>query len=682
MQYTFLKLRWLALVAVLLGSFACSQQKKDFTSPNGRLRLTYKASSDSLISYSLYYDNKPIVVDGALGFETIAQDLKHFSIMGETSVREHDEEYTMPWGEWTRYRDHYNEISLPLKACSGKMEVLFRLYDEGMALRYRYEGNTPDSVMIMQELTSFPLVGTERSFSIPANTSTYELEYRELPLTEIGEEVGAATPITIESKEGGPWLAIHEAELIDFPEITLVKRAHHGDTVTLKAQYTSAWPDGVMSRQGSSFQSPWRSIALADSAVGLVKSSALWQHLNEPSKIEDTSWIKPIKYVGVWWGMHLGINSWKEDERHGATTSEAIRYIDFAHKEGVDAVLFEGWNTGWDGWGDEQRFGYATSAKDFDLDSVLSYAQAKGVAFIIHHETGANMADYERQIDSVFAWCREKGIHYLKTGYAGGIPGGYHRHSQYAVRHYRKVVELAAKYQIMIDAHEPIKDTGARRTYPNMMTREGARGMEWNAWSRGNSPEHEVMLPFTRLLSGPMDYTPGVFDVTYKNIDPKKRIKWNDLDEGNSRVNTTLSRQVADWIVLYSPWQMASDLLENYEGEEAFELFRRLSLDLEETYPLDGYPGKFYIVARKAKGEQFMLGAIAALEGYKGKVALSFLPNNIRYRMLRVQDTPEANWESNPTAYSVDSMEVDSKTILNLNIAPAGGTAVIFEPLD
>ncbi len=447
----------------------------------------------------------------------------------------------------------------------------------------------------------------------------------------------------------------------------------------------AAWPDKVKARFDSGkFQTPWRSIQIADKAVGLI-NSGLILNLNEPCVLEgDLSWIRPMKYVGVWWGMHLGIESWVINDRHGATTENTKKYIDFAAANNIEGVLVEGWNQGWETWGrpgEYVPFDFTKPFADFDIDELARYAKEKGVELLGHHETGADIPNYEAQLDRAYQWTKEKGINHVKTGYAGGIPGGYHRHSQYAVRHYRKVVQTAAEHQITINAHEPIKDTGIRRTYPNMMSREGARGMEWNAWSEGNPPEHYELLPFTRLLSGPMDYTPGTFDILLENSkNHPNRIPWNGNDKGNSRVNTTLAKQMANWVVLYSPVQMASDLIEHYEDHPAFQFFRDFDADCDWSEALQGEPGEFIAVVRKAK-DNYYLGATTNKEARTLEIPLTFLEEGKKYQARIYADGEDADWETNPTSYRIEEKTVTNVDVLTVVMAKGGGQAVSFLPI-
>ena len=368
-------------------------------------------------------------------------------------------------------------------------------------------------------------------------------------------------------------------------------------------------------------------------------------------------------------------------DRHGATTANALRHIDFAAANQIEAVMFEGWNKGWENWGGNQVFDYTQPYEDFDMEKIAAYAAEKGVQIIGHHETGGNIFNYEQQLDKAFEWYVAHGVHSVKTGYAGGLPQGHNHHGQFNVRHYCKVVQKAAEYRLTIDAHEPIKDTGIRRTYPNMMTREGARGMEWNAWSEGNPPSHHVLLPFTRLLAGPMDYTPGIFDILYERAKKSPlRKQWNMRDSKDCRVNTTLAKQIALWVVLYSPLQMASDLIENYEGHPAFQFFRDFDADCDWSKAVAGEPGEYVAIVRRA-GEKYFFGAATNEEARSMALNLDFLQPGKTYRAVVYADAPDADWETNPTAYAIREQSVTSTDVLDICMARGGGQAITFLPV-
>ena len=663
-------------VAILVCVLCSCTSKTEVLSPDGRIKWSFQLEEKGKMVYQVSVNGQPFILPSELGFEEKSGlNLKDgFQVINAT-FESLDETWSQPWGENKVIRSHYNEMAVNLKNEEDvKLTIRVRVFNDGLGFRYEYE-TSADSLLLMDEYTSFNLAENGTSWSIPAEFNTYELLYRTLPLSEMKD---ANTPMTFKT-QSGIYASIHEAALTDFPEMCL---KNVGGT-SLKS-WLASWPDKVKARfDGGKFQTAWRSIQIADKAVGLINSSLIL-NLNEPCVLEgDLSWIRPMKYVGVWWGMHLGIESWVINDRHGATTENTKKYIDFAAANNIEGVLVEGWNQGWESWGRPGHvpFDYTKPYADFDIDELAQYAKEKGVELLGHHETGADIPNYERQLERAFQWTKEKGINHVKTGYAGGIPGGYQRHSQYAVRHYRKVVQEAAKHKISINAHEPIKDTGIRRTYPNMMSREGARGMEWNAWSEGNPPEHYELLPFTRLLSGPMDYTPGTFDILLENSkNHPNRIPWNGNDKGNSRVNTTLAKQLANWVVLYSPVQMASDLVEHYVGHPAFQFFRDFDADCDWSEALQGEPGEFIAVVRKAK-DKYYLGTTTNQEARTLQIPLTFLEKDKQYKAVIYADGEDADWKNNPTSYRIEEKIVSASDVLEVVMAKGGGQAVYFSPL-
>ncbi|MEG1161703.1 glycoside hydrolase family 97 protein [Bacteroides sp.] len=666
----------LAFVAALLLFFsACTADRPtEVSSPNGAIRLSFCLADSGRMTYQVAVNDSAFILPSALGFEARnGVNLSDGFKVTATDFSSKDTTWTQPWGENKSIREHYNEMTVHLKnAAQTHLTMRFRLFDDGLGFRYEYRVPGVDSLFVMNELTSFNLANDGTSWSIPANFDTYELLYRTLPISRVDN---ANTPITFKTTQG-VYASIHEAALTNFPEMTL----KHTDRNRFKSELAS-WPDGVKARfAGGNFNTPWRTIQIAPKAVGLI-NSGLILNLNEPCALATTDWIRPMKYVGIWWGMHLGVESWIMDERHGATTANAKRYIDFAAANNIEAVLYEGWNQGWESWGSMQTFDYTKPYADFDIDEITRYAKEKGIQIIGHHETGGNIPNYEQQLDKAYQWYADRGIHVVKTGYAGGFPNGHSHHGQYGVQHYRKVVETAARYHTTLDAHEPIKDTGIRRTYPHMMTREGARGMEWNAWSEGNPPEHHEVLPFTRLLGGPMDYTPGTFDILFdKTRHSPRRKKWNDQDKGNSRVNTTLAKQLANWVILYSPLQMASDMIENYEGHPAFQFFRDFDPDSDWSQALAGEPGEFVVVARRAK-QNYFLGASTNEEARTVIVKLDFLEKGKRYKAVIYADGKDADWKTNPTSYQIKERMVTANDSLSIVMAKGGGQAVSFMPI-
>ncbi|HZI43046.1 MAG TPA: glycoside hydrolase family 97 catalytic domain-containing protein, partial [Gemmatimonadaceae bacterium] len=553
--------------------------------------------------------------------------------------------------------------------------VVARAFDDGVAFRYEVadSGGFGDFEM-SDELTEFALADNARAWWIAANVSRpdrYEDLYRSSPVSVLDT---VQTPLTLEFRDGIV-AVIHEADLVDYAALTLAGRF---ESRTLRAAL-SPWADGVKVRGRAPFVTPWRTIQLADRVEDLAPS-VLALKLNPPSRVQNTSWITPMKYDGIWWGMHLNLYSWSQGSKHGATTPNAKRYIDFAAANGLRGTLVEGWNVGWDGdWiNNGDKFSFTQSYPDYDLAAVAAYAKAKGVGLIVHNETAMGIQNYERQLDSAFSLYQRLGVHAIKTGYVTDKTREGHSHTgQYMVRHYRRVVETAAKYGIAVDVHEPIHDTGERRTWPNMLSREGARGQEYNAWAGdgGNPPEHETILFFTRMLSGPMDFTPGIFDLLIKRPTGKPR----SPDEARPR--STLARQLALYVVLYSPVQMAADLPENYQGQPAFQFIRDVAVDWDTTRVLTGRIGDYVAVARKTRGkDEWFVGAITDEDPRTLDIALSFLPNGRRYVAEIYADGPTANWFDNPEAIAISSRPVTSSTRLQLRLAAGGGQAIRIRP--
>ena len=653
--------------AVVACCCAACTSVTELSSPDGRNTISFDAAT---MTYAVMRDGDTLIRPSALGIETREAQFADFEV-ARVRRASADETWTQPWGENKTMRDRHNEMAVEMRSADGRVRLTlrFRAFDDGVGFRYEWQVPGADSLTVTAEKTEFRFAADGDSWTIPASFETYELLYRKLPLAELTD---ANTPATF--RVGDVYGSIHEAALYDYPEMTLRKTGE-----LAFASELAPLPDGSKARVPGSFVTPWRTIQLGDRAVDLINSSLIL-NLNEPSKIEDTSWIRPMKYVGVWWGMHLGIESWSMDDRHGATTENAKRYIDFAAANNIQGVLFEGWNEGWESWGGRQAFDFTKPYADFDVAEIVRYARERGIEVINHHETGGNIPNYERQLEHALAWSAEQGMRNLKTGYAGGFPDGYLHHSQYGVRHYQKVVEAAAAHRITVNAHEPIKDCGIRRTWPNMMAREGARGKEWDAWSTGNPPSHEVMLPFTRLLGGPMDFTPGTFDILYERTrrSPRRKL-WNCGPEVEMRVNTTLAKQIAEWVIIYSPLQMASDLIENYEGHPAFQFFRDFDADCDWSRALAGEPGEFVAVVRRAGGN-FFLGAATNEEARTLTLPLDFLEQGTTYRATIYADGPDADWKSNPTSYAITERDVTAADTLEVAMAPGGGQAVTFMP--
>jgi len=595
----------------------------------------------------------------------------------------HDEVWTQPWGEVKEIRDHHNELRIRLQQGAvepREMIIVFRVFDDGLGFRYELpEQPNLGEFKIMDEQTEFALSDNHTAWWIPAyQDNRYEYLYHANPISFLSHEAIPAvhTPLTIETTEG-LYLSIHEAALTDYASMALkadMNLVLHADLVP--------WSDGVKVIGSTPLKTPWRTIQIAETPGDLI-TSYLVLNLNEPNALGDVSWIRPGKYVGIWWGMHIREWTFSQGPNHGATTENVKSYIDFAADHGLDAVLVEGWNLGWDGnWIQNGAiFDFTTPYPDYDLEGLAAYAAEKGVKIIAHNETGAGIYNYETQMEDAFALYQSLGMDMIKSGYVGTraqrhdengkYMGREWHHGQFMVEHYRKVVETAARYGIMIDAHEPIKDTGIRRTYPNMMTREGARGQEYNAWgnNQGNPPNHVVILPFTRGLSGPFDYTPGIFDLLFPEAMP------------DNRVNHTLAKELALYVVIYSPWQMVADLIENYEDQPAFKFIEDVPTDWHDTKVLHAKIGEYITTVRKERdGDEWFLGSITNEEPRNLEARLDFLDPGISYVAEIYADGEDADWDENPYAMEISRVLVDANTLLKLQLAPGGGAAIRFYP--
>jgi alpha-glucosidase len=655
----------LVFASLLLGAVtdgACDETV--VRSPDGGLAVEFTLK-EGAPRYAVAFGGAPVIVPSALGF--VLKDAPPLTgpfEIRDTHTSSFDETWAPVWGQRSEIRNRYNELCVELREKDKPrraMTLYFRAYDDGVAFRYEIPKQKHVSdVEILSEETQFALAGDYTAWWIPADYDSYEHTYKRTPVSEI-EAVN--TPLTMKTNKG-LHISIHEANLTDYAGMTLRRVPAPGPVLACDLV---PWPGGVKVKGTAPLRTPWRTIQIAERAGGLVESSLIL-NLNEPNVIADTSWIRPMKYVGIWWEMHIKKTTWFAGPRHGATTENAKRHIDFAARHGIGGVLIEGWNTGWEHWGAKGAYDFVTPYPDFDLEEVARYAREKGVSLIGHHETGGDVPTYEAMIDSAFALYRRLGIRAVKTGYAGGIfPRGQHHHGQWMVRHYRMVVEKAAEYGIMLDVHEPIKPTGISRTYPNMMTREGVRGMEYNAWSPGNPPEHTTILPFTRMLAGPADYTPGIFDITFEQY------------QEQYRVYTTIAKQLALYVVLYSPLQMAADLPENYEGNPAFSFIEEVPVDWDETIVLGGEIGDYITVARRS-GERWYIGSITDENPRVLEAALSFLDEGRRYRATFYADSPYSNWETTPTLIDITDYIVDANTTLQLRLAPGGGQAISIKP--
>lgn len=643
-------------------------------SPDGRTVVTVEVREGRL-GYSVARDGRAVLTPSRLGFEFRgAAPLRDSLRITGHAERTHDETWAQPWGEVARVRDHHNEMRVEVAeagAPARHFAVVFRAFDDGVGFRYEL----PDQpglhdYEISDELTEFALADNGRAWWIASNRPRLDRSEQLYSAGPVSTLDSVQTPLTIETSSG-LHVVIHEADLVDYPRMFLA--GPRMESRTLRAAL-APWADGVKVRGRAPLVTPWRTIQLADRVEDL-QPQVLTLNLNPPSRIADTRWIVPQKYVGIWWGMHLNTMTWSSGPKHGATTANTRRYVDFAAANGFKGVLVEGWNTGWDGnWINNQNaFSFTQAYPDYDLPGLARYAASKGVGLIAHNETSGGIANYERQMDDAFRLYQSLGIRSIKTGYvADTVGGGQSHYGQFAVRHHRRVIETAARYGIMVDAHEPIHDTGERRTWPNMMSREGARGQEYNAWGGegGNPPEHESILFFTRLLAGPMDFTPGIFDLLLTKTGHP-----HTLEE--PRVRTTLAKQLALYVVLYSPLQMAADLPENYVNQPAFQFIRDVPTDWETSRVLAGKIGDYVVVARQQRGgDDWYVGAITDEEARTMEVPLSFLPAGRRYVAEIYADGAGADWRTNPTSVAITNRPVTSASRLRVVMARGGGQAI------
>ena len=669
-----------AVLATLTATAAVAQDTISVASPDGRNKVGV-AVHEGKLYYMLTRDGGSLLLPSMLGFEfKAAPTLRDGLRITGTKRTTHDDTWTQPWGEVARVRDHHNELRVSIAenaAPRRSFEFVVRTFNDGIGFRYEFPAQPGlGEFVITDELTQFNFADDAKAWWIPSNRPRLdrsEMLYSSSPVSVIDS---IQTPLTMQTRDGKTFMVIHEANLVDYARMNLA--GPRMDSRLLRVAL-APWQNGDKVRGHTPFVTPWRTIQLADRAADL-SPSVLGLNLNPPSVLGDVSWIKPMKYVGIWWGMHINTMTWSSGPKHGATTENTKRYIDFAAANGLGGVLVEGWNVGWDGdWiKNANAFSFTQAYPDYDLPALAKYAQSKGVKIIVHNETSGGIVNYERQMDAAYALYQSLGLDAIKSGYVTDTtPEGNSHHSQFMVRHYRKVLETAAKYHIMMDVHEPIHDTGERRTYPNMMSREGARGQEYNAWGGegGNPPEHETNLYFTRLLEGPMDFTPGIFDLLIERGTGRPRRS----EEPHPR--TTLAKQLALYVVIYSPLQMAADLPENYVGKPAFQFIRDVAVDWETSKTIDGMIGDYVIVARKAKNSgDWFLGAITDEQGRTFTVPLDFLTPGRKYVAEIYADGPGANWATNPLPVSISKRNVDSSTKLSVVLAPGGGQAIRFTP--
>jgi alpha-glucosidase len=650
-------------ILVLALIYSCMEENQLYVqSPNGKIGVTINPEKQGLY-YSIDYKNSPLIHKSLLGMvladsDTITDDLV---VLG-TETASVDETWEQPWGECRFVRDYYNKMMVTLQEKNEpkrKISITFKVFNDGVGFRYSIpKQDGIDSIVIMDELTEFEFADDHTAWWIPAfGDNRYEYLYNRSNINSLGK-AKVHTPLTMETKNGVS-LSIHQANLTHYASMTLEKARKN----TLKCNLVP-WSDGTKVKTSAPMESPWRTIQVADNPGDLI-TSTLILNLNEPNQLDDVSWIKPLKYMGIWWGMHIGKYTFWESGEQGATTENAKYYIDFASDNGIKYLLIEGWNKGWTPeWyqNTPHIFNFTECAEGFDFQEVVNYARSKGGSLIGYHETGANIENYLSQIDAGMAMYSDAGIHNIKIGQVGARLQLKEWHqSQYGVEYYRYVLEKAAKYKLAVNFHEPIIPTGLQRTWPNLMSGEGARGQEYNAWSEGNPPEHACVLPFTRLLAGPMDFTPGIF-----KIKP-------------THVHTTLAKQLALYVTIYSPIQMLADLPENYDRHPAFQFLKDVPVDWQETKVINAKIGDYLTIARKDRdSNDWFLGSITDEQAREIEITLDFLDKGATYMATIYADGEGAAFDDNPEAYRIYSQEVNNSTELKILLAPGGGCAIRF----
>ena len=678
-------------------------QAEDLKSPNGRLVMHFEVDGMGCPVYTLSYKGKPVIKRSRLGLEAEGFSLREGFQLQKAETATFDETWKPVWGEVSSIRNHYNELAVTLHQPKEDrtIRIRFRLYDDGLGFRYEFpEQKNLVYFVIKDEYSEFAMAGDHKAFWIPGDYDTQEYDYTESHLSEIRKLMKAAvtfntsqtpfsptgvqTALMMKSADG-LYINLHEAALVDYPCMSLEL---DDKTMTFRSWLT---PDaqGKKGYMQTPCQSPWRTIMVSDDAREIL-ASKLTLNLNEPCALKDVSWIKPVKYIGVWWEMITGKSTWaytndllsvhigvtdytkvKPNGTHAANNDKVRRYIDFAAKHGFDQVLVEGWNIGWEDWFGHSKdyvFDFLTPYPDFDIKALNEYAHSKGVKLMMHHETSASVRNYERHMEEAYQLMNKYGYNAVKSGYVGNIiPRGEHHYGQWMINHYLYAVKKAAEHHIMVNAHEAVRPTGLCRTYPNLIGNESARGTEYESFG-GNKPFHTTILPFTRLMGGPMDYTPGIFETRIKNVNP----------ENNSFVHSTLARQLALFVTMYSPLQMAADLPENYERfMDAFQFIKDVAVDWDDSKYLEAEPGRYITVARKAKGtNNWFVGCTASENGHMANISFDFLDPKRKYTATIYADGPTAHYEKNPQAYTIKKMTVTNKSRLTLRAASGGGFAI------
>ena len=675
------------------------------SSPDGNVELSFNLKDGHIPVYSLDYKGKPVVGESHLGFKLQGSGMYDWFEISDTATREIDETWNPVWGEESQIRNHCNEMTVTLRQTSSNrfMKICFRVFDDGMGLRYEFpDQKSMAYFVITDELTEFAMTGDHTAWWIPGDYDTQEYDYTRSRLSEIRgllssaicdnlsqtifSETGVQTSLQMKTDDG-IYINLHEAALVNYPAMHLLL---DDKNMVFKAHLTPD-PNGDLAYMQSPCTTPWRTVIVSDDARDIL-ASRITLNLNEPCKIEDTSWIKPCKYMGVWWEMIAGRSDWsytwdlnsthidtddltkvKPHGRHGATTANVKKYIDYASANGFDGVLVEGWNVGWEDWFGNMKdyvFDFVTPYPDFNLEEIEKYAAEKGVKMIMHHETSASVRNYERHMEKAYQFMNDHGYPAVKSGYVGNIiPKGNNHYNQWMINHYLYAVTEAAKHKIMVNAHEAVRPTGLCRTWPNLIGNESARGTEYQAFG-GSKPFHVSVLPFTRLIGGPMDYTPGIFETDISKVNPNNK----------SHANCTLANQLGIYVVMSSPLQMAADLPENYDRfPEAFQFIKDVAIDWEESRYLEAEPGEYITVARKAKGTgDWFVGNVTGEKNHRSSIVFDFLEPGVEYVATVYSDTPESNCFTNTYAHSIRQYRCTSKSKFVQDAVEGGGYAISF----
>jgi len=694
------------LMSILAMHWATAQQQ---TSPDGNVVLSFSLKADGTPTYKMTYKGKPVINESTLGF-TLKKDeplTNHFKVVSD-SKSTFKETWKPVWGEEKEILNHYNELLVQLKQdkTNRLMNIRFRVYNEGVGFRYEFPTQKELTYFVIaEENTQFAMTGDHTAWWIPGDYDTQEYDYNESKLSEIRglmkqsmtdnvsqfvfSPTGVQTALMMKTKDG-LYINLHEAALVDYALMNL----NLDDKNFIFQSWLTPDAKGDKGYLYTPTKTPWRTVMVSDDARNIL-ASRLILNLNDPCALADTSWIKPVKYIGVWWEMITGKSSWaytddlptikldevdytkvKPNGTHAANNDKVRHYIDFAAKHGFDQVLVEGWNVGWEDWFGHRKdyvFDFVTPYPDFDIKALNDYAHAKGVKLMMHHETSGSTRNYERHMKAAYELMNKYGYNSVKSGYVGDIlPIGEHHYSQSTINHYLYAIKEAAKHKIMLNAHEAVRPTGLCRTYPNLIGNESARGTEYEAFG-GNKPFHTTILPFTRLQGGPMDYTPGIFETEVKNVNPNN----------TSQVRSTLAKQLALYVTMYSPLQMAADLPENYERfADAFQFIKDVPVDWQESVYLEAEPGRYITVARKDKhSDNWYVGNTSNENGHTSELLLNFLDKNKKYEATIYADAKNADWQTNPKAYTITKQKVNAKTKLKLTAAKGGGYAISIKEI-